>query len=136
MGSKKEKEIQKGMKKTNNKLREGIEEVLTRWFKNPPYPLPEWMSGDFIKGIIDSQLIEIIALIRTQAKKWVGKPISSTELKNDHPDRGRRLMVKHGYNQALKEARQRLKELGYEYSQPVRKKLVFSKKSKRAMGLE
>ena len=37
-----------------------------RWFKNPPYLLPNWISEDFVKGIVESQLDQIMSVIRSR----------------------------------------------------------------------
>ena len=40
-----------------------LKEILIRWFKNSPYPLPSWLTTGFIKGVTDAQLNEILTLI-------------------------------------------------------------------------
>lgn len=57
----------------NEKLtREDIKEIVGRWFKNPPYPLPGWVSEAFINGLTDSQTTELTKAIDDHVLACIG----------------------------------------------------------------
>ena len=88
-----------------------LKELTMRWFKNSPYPLPEWLTESFIKGLTDAQTQELKSLIKStlldalpkevenKHEKWSGDKNSNEAFKDG---------MAYGYNQALSDIKDSL----------------------------